>query len=206
MEATVPELVHAASRGDPAAWTNLVKTYMPLVVGVTHRYRLFGQDADDVCQTVWLRLVEHLTDLRDPQALPHWLATTTRNEALRLIMARKRTKPVDPVEGSQVDVQVHDDAEAVVLIAERRQALREALAELAPHQQQLLLLLIADPPLSYAQISGRLGIPIGSIGPTRARCLERLRASNAIRALNVTQRDVKGTGGRNHEFTPARRR
>ena len=206
VEATITELIDAAGRGDHCAWNQIVARYMPLVIGTARKYRLFGQDADDVCQTVWLRLVEHLSDLRDARALPKWLATTTRNEALRFLNARKRTVLVDPIEGSELDTPYElEDVAGAILTAERQQALRDGLAELQPHQRELLLLLVADPPLSYLDISARLSIPIGSIGPTRARCLAKLRTSQAIRSLHSTETENNEIGGNQHDLTRAGR-
>ena len=92
----LPELVAAASAGQPVAWSRLVERFTPLISAVTRRYRLAPSDASDVRQTVWLRLVEHIEDLREPRALPGWIATTTRNEAQRVISARRRVYLVDP--------------------------------------------------------------------------------------------------------------
>src|ERR1700750_3097968 len=96
----VDELVRAARAGDAAAWDALVDRYLPLVTAVIRRLRLSAADADDVNQTVWLRLVEHLDTLREPKALPGWLATTARNEGLRAIRRRGRDLPVDPDGGA----------------------------------------------------------------------------------------------------------
>ncbi len=96
----LPALVSQAREGDQGAWNAIVERYLPLVCGLARRYRLSEADGDDVCQTVWLRLVEKLGDIREPAALPGWIATTTRNECLRVIAGRKRMTPVDPVESS----------------------------------------------------------------------------------------------------------
>ena len=176
----VEELVEAARAGDAAAWDALVDRYLPLVTAVIRRLRLSPADADDVNQTVWLRLVEHLDRLREPRALPGWLATTARNEGLRLIKRRGRDLPVDPAEGAFDTAEDSDPGEALVQDLQSH-ALREAMLELPESRRELLLLLLADPPLSYDVISARLGIPRGSIGPTRARALEQLRGSRALR-------------------------
>ena len=176
----VEELVEAARTGDSAAWDALVDRYLPLVTAVIRRLRLSPADADDVNQTVWLRLVEHLDRLREPRALPGWLATTARNEGLRQIRRRSRDLPVDPGGGTFETAESSDPGEALVEDL-KSHALREAMLELPEARRELLLLLLADPPLSYDEISARLGIPRGSIGPTRARALEQLRSSRALR-------------------------
>ncbi|GAA4082494.1 RNA polymerase sigma factor (sigma-70 family) [Nocardioides kongjuensis] len=157
--------------------------FLPLVDAIIRGHRLSEADGDDVSQTVWLRLVEHLGDLREPAALPGWIRTTTRNECLRLLAARGRVRPVDPQDASGLDAVVDDVAGTDLLAAESRQLLREALAVLPEARRALLLLLLADPPVGYEEISRRLGIPVGSIGPTRARALEQLRRTPALRRL-----------------------
>ncbi len=179
----LPALVSQAREGDQSAWNAIVERYLPLVCGLARRYRLSEADGDDVCQTVWLRLVEKLGDLREPAALPGWIATTTRNECLRVIAGRKRMTPVDPVESSTLAGVTDDLADADLVAAEERQALRDGLASLPDDRRELLLILLTDPPIPYADISERLGIPVGSIGPTRARALEQLRNTPALRAL-----------------------
>ena len=188
---TLAETVAAARDGDHAAWDTLVERYMPLVLGVARRYRLSAEDVADVSQALWLRLVEHLDDIREPRALPGWIVTTTKNEALRLLKARQRTLPVDPQNSfSFNEVADGDDVEGDLMRLERHQALRDGLQELRPKQRTLLRLLLTDPPLSYDDISRRLGIPKGSIGPTRARCLESLRNTTALSAFLRTSDSV----------------
>jgi len=179
-DSPITGLVAAAARGDQDAWNELVERYSPLLVGVIRQYRLTANQLDDVAQTVWLRLVEHLGDLRQPEALPGWIVTTARRESLRMSAAERRLTPFSPLEGVQP---VADTAEPdqELLRAERHQALLGGLAELPTRQRNLLMLLVNDPPLSYAEISERSGIPIGSIGPTRSRALERLRRTQPIK-------------------------
>ena len=186
MDTTDPlaALVHAAREGRQDAWDAIVDRFLPLVGAIIRRHRLSEADGDDVSQTVWLRLVEHLDALREPEALPGWIRTTTRNECLRVLAARGRVQVVDPQEGGSFPDSSSDRAvDDELLAAERRQALREALAELPAGRRDLLLLLLTDPPLAYEEISARLGLPIGSIGPTRARALEQLRRTRALRGL-----------------------
>jgi DNA-directed RNA polymerase specialized sigma24 family protein len=122
--------------------------------------------------------------LRDPAAIPGWLATTTQRECGRAVRATcsQRVAALAP-EIENIPDAAAGMAEQELLIAERHAALREALSDLSPCCQQLIALLIEDPPVSYAQISARLGIPVGSIGPSRRRCLDRLRRHPAIAAL-----------------------
>src|SRR3954452_10887116 len=176
----VEQLVEAARAGDAAAWDALVERYLPLVTAVIRRLRLSASDADDVNQTVWLRLVGHLDGLREAPGLPGWLATTARHEGLRLLKRRGRELVVDPG-GTTFDTpEIHDPGETLVEDL-RSHALREAMLELSEKHRELLLLLLTDPPLSYDDISARLGIPRGSIGPTRSRALAQLRSSRALR-------------------------
>jgi RNA polymerase sigma factor (sigma-70 family) len=150
----------------------------PLVWSICQRYQLSRQDTDDVGQSVWLLLVENIGSLREAAALPGWLATTTRHEVLRVLRVGRRHDHADlPPDG-----QMPGDADAAtveeeLIAAERNAALRAAFAELQQNCHDLLSLLVGDPPMAYADISTRLGIPIGSIGPKRARCLDRLRQS-----------------------------
>jgi RNA polymerase sigma factor (sigma-70 family) len=177
-------LVMRARNGDQYAWAALVERYAPLIWSVCLQYRLDSADASDVGQNVWLRLVDHLNNIRDPAALPGWLATTTRRECHRV----QRTARVSHAARHKPDAEdLPDDQVKIIeqglLEAERQAALREAFAHLPPCCQQLITLLIQDPPLTYADISARLDIPVGSIGPNRRRCLDKLRHHPAIAAL-----------------------
>lgn len=177
------ELVTDAVGGSTAAWNTLITRFAPLVTAMTRRYRLSPSDADDVAQTVWLRLVEHLKDLREPLALPGWIRTTTRNEALRVLSSGNRVEAVDPQSDTRLDSINGDDVATNLLLTERRQAVHAGLAELRGTHRALLLLIFADPPMSQRQISQQLGIPTGSIGPTRGRTLKKLKNTSPLRAL-----------------------
>lgn len=182
----VGELVAAAVHGDQQSWNAIVERYAPLVRSIALRYRLSANDVEDVSQTLWLTLVNHLSDLREPRALPGWITTTTRNLVWRALATQRTTVPVDPSHQESVltlDAVDNGNLDEQLLREERRQAIREGLDELPNAQRQLLLLLAQDPPLPYQEISRRLGIPVGSIGPTRARCMARLRGTTAVRAL-----------------------
>ena len=174
----VAALVAAAAAGDQLAWRDLVDRYSPLLVTVVGRFRLSRAEVEDVAQTVWLRLVEYLGGLKEPQALPSWIITTGRRETIRYLSTRRRT---DPLDTEQMVAELADPADGLEQ-AERHEVLLAGLAELPSRQRELLLLLVEDPAPSYDQISERTGIPVGSIGPTRARALERLRRTPPVRA------------------------
>jgi RNA polymerase sigma factor (sigma-70 family) len=186
---TVSDLVARARAGDAEAWNALVDRFLPLVFAVLSRYRMARSDAEDVNQTVWLRLVEHLDHLRDADALPGWLATTTRREAIRALRARDRQSPRDPLTWPGFEAGTDPEIDDALLVDERRHALREGLEQISPERRELLLLLLHDPPLSYAEISRRMSRPVGWIGPTRARALEELRSTPALRSMLETERD-----------------
>ena len=180
---TVIALVTRAAGSDPTAWDEIVERYAPLVWSICARFQLSNHDREDVAQNVWLLLVEQLGKLREPAALPGWLATTAHRECLRVVTAARKSERL----GTELDdaLQFVDNTiiDEEILMAERNAALRAAFAELPPRCQRLLGMLTSDPPSSYAEISATLQIPMGSIGPKRARCLERLRKSSALADL-----------------------
>ena len=151
-----------ARTGDKQAWDALVERYAPLI---------------------WLRLVDQLDKIRDPAALPGWLAITTRRECGRVLgTARRLRAPVYALDIENFPDGQADPADRELLAAERHAALREAFSHLPPDGQQLIVMLIMDPPVPYAEISARLGIPVGSIGPKRSY-LDKLRRDPAISTL-----------------------
>lgn len=192
---SVVALVTRAAGGDQGAWDEIVERYAPLVWTICCRYRLSQHDTEDVVQTVWLLLVEQLGRLREPAALPGWLATTTSRECLRLVTAARKSQRLRS--GLDDAEQFVDDTviDKEILLAERNAGLRAAFAELPPPCQRLLSMLMRDPPQSYADIHAALGIPVGSIGPQRARCLERMRKSSALIALGEGELQTNGPGG-----------
>jgi RNA polymerase sigma factor (sigma-70 family) len=169
----VAALVRKAAAGDEDSWRELVGEFGGVVGSVTRGYRLRPADAADVAQATWLKLVEHLDDLHDLGRVGPWLATTARRECLRVLRDGRRHVLVGDEEPhhEETDVPV-DDA---LLRAERDLALRRSFSQLRGSDQALLRLLMAEPRLAYEEISTALAMPIGSIGPTRARALERLR-------------------------------
>jgi RNA polymerase sigma factor (sigma-70 family) len=189
----VIDLVCRARDGDRAAWDQIVERYAPLVWSICRQHRLGRPDIDDVGQGVWLRLVEHLPALREPAALPGWIVTTTRRECMRVSRAGQRRErhesplPLDRATGlAQAGRTAAGSPEAELLEIELQAALRDALASLPERCQRLLTLLIADPPLPYAEIGRRLSLPIGSIGPNRSRCLKALRRAPTLATLIET--------------------
>jgi RNA polymerase sigma factor (sigma-70 family) len=179
----VTDLVTRARHGDRKAWDALVERYASLIWSICRRYRLGDDDAEDVGQNVWLTLVDRLEQIRDPAALPGWLVTVTRRECLHILGTRGRLASGYALNAETLPDENARTAEQDLLAAERQAALREAFRALPPADQRLVLLLLEDPPLQYAEISARLGIPIGSIGPNRGRCLDKLRRHPAIAAL-----------------------
>jgi RNA polymerase sigma factor (sigma-70 family) len=180
----VTGLVTRARNGERRAWDALVERYAPLIWSICRRHRLEAADAQDAAQNVWFKLVDQLDKIRDPAALPGWLATTTRRACGRILRTARR--PCDPGHALAAGTIPDDHAQAAeqdLHTAERHAALREAFGQLPPGSQQLLALLIHDPALPYAEISTRLGIPAGSIGPSRLRCPDKLRTRPAITAL-----------------------
>jgi RNA polymerase sigma factor (sigma-70 family) len=192
------ELVPRARGGNDEAWTALVEHFDPLVRAVARGYRLADNDVDDVGQNVWLLLVEHVDRIREPKALPAWLITTARRESLRLIRQQRRATPVDPfVDVPEPESATDDDLDAHLLRLEEARVLQQGLDELPPVQRNLLLLLSSDLMPSYREISAVLMMPVGSIGPTRARGLARLRAIPAVREY-LFPADCPACGDRGH--------
>lgn len=211
----VGALVRRASGGDQAAWDALVERYSSLLWSVARGYRLERADTADAVQVAWLRLVEHLPRLRDPERVGAWLATTVRRECLQIIAARRRSGA--PLDGAALEAMPDDSdpVDARLLAHERNEALRRAFERLPTRCRMLLQVLMADPPPSYQQVSERLATPIGSIGPTRARCLDRLRdilgrqmaeedADEDRVTPDAPPRKAPGTGGRMLDARPNR--
>jgi RNA polymerase sigma factor (sigma-70 family) len=195
-DSSVSALVARVIDGDQEAWNEIIERYSPLVWSICLRYRLSRQDADDVGQGVWLLLIENIGGLREAAALPGWLATTTRRECLRVLRAAHRHDHADlPPEDQLPPEPDAATIEQAVIAAERDAALRAAFAELPQSCHALLSLLMDDPPVSYADISIALGVPVGSIGPTRARCIDRLRRSPHLIAILGEVPSTSKSGG-----------
>jgi RNA polymerase sigma factor (sigma-70 family) len=173
VKADVGELLARVNDGDESAWNELVDRFAGLVWSVARSFRLSAASTDDVVQTVWLRLAEYSSRIREPDRLASWLATATRNEALRVIRGHQRLVPhsdlgdtSEPTSRSIEDIITDDVTLRAVL---------QAFDRLPAADQQLLRLLCTVPPLDYQTIAEILGRSIGSIGPSRARSLDKLR-------------------------------
>lgn len=167
--------VRAAAEGDAAAWHDLVARYNNLVWSVARSFGLGTADAADVVQTTWLRLVERLHTIRDPERVGSWLATTARRECLQVLRRSSRQLPTEDEQQLEPRDPDDDPVDEAVLLSERDRALWQAVDTLPERCRRLLRVLMADPPPSYEEVAAALDMPVGSIGPTRARCLERLR-------------------------------
>lgn len=174
------ELVHRCRTGDDGAWRALVRRYERLVRAVPFRAGLRREESDEVFHETFARLAENIGSLRDPGSVRSWIATTARNLSHDQVRTAARTRqsraPEDRLQ------YVPDRREAPLETLARREShrlVRRALGRLDARSQRLLSLLFCGPhdrPPSYKTVAGCLGVPVGSIGPTRARCLGRLRA------------------------------
>ncbi len=175
-------LVHAARRGNPAAWTALVERFDPALRKTARGYRLSTHDVEDVVQETWALLYAHIGRLREPAAVAGWLATTVRRQALRLLQAQTRERLTDdPDLGESPEL----TPEAVVLADERHAVFMRAVRTLPERQRRVVTLLMAQPNLDYQQLGDLLEMPVGSIGPTRARGLARLERDTELRHLRL---------------------
>ena len=174
------ELVDRARGGDSDAWRQIVEGLQGIVWRAVSGFGLSSEDRKDVFAAAFFRLFERLDTIREPHKLPGWMATTTRNEALTLVRARQRIEPRDTVGDGDAETPAVDQA---LLETELVDALHQALGRMAPACRQLLELLTAEPALSYDEIALVLDMPRGSIGPSRQRCLERLRRSAELSAF-----------------------
>ncbi|MFR9730356.1 RNA polymerase sigma factor [Saccharopolyspora sp. MS10] len=170
-----PDVLERAAAGEAAAWRELVDRNTPVVWAAARAYSPSRADAEDVCQVTWLLLAENLGNLRDPRALPGWLATTARREAIRSAKARHRESPVGWNTGVLDVPDQGDGPEGHALRSVAVTRMWQAFAQLSWRCQQLLRVVAVAPDTSYAQVSQALGMPRGSIGPKKGRCLATLR-------------------------------
>jgi RNA polymerase sigma factor (sigma-70 family) len=176
-EGEVAALVRGAAAGDRGAWEQIVSRYVSLVYAIALQHGIGECNAADVVQITWLQLFRHIDEIRDPSRIGAWLATTARRESLRIVVAQHRYV----LEGEQAVFDVQDrllpPTDERLLTEERGLRVRQAVESLPPSWQSLVRLLMQDPPISYKEIADVLGMPVGSIGPTRRRCISRIRAA-----------------------------
>ena len=173
------DLAQAALAGDQAAWDQLVARLQKVAWRAIAGFDLSPEDRNDAFAGTFFRLYERLGTIREPAKLPGWVATTARNEVLTLLRARRRDLPM-PLEDEHLPP-IEPEPASHLLQLELSEALHRGLARLSAACQQLLQLLTLDPPLSYAEVGDLLDLPHGSIGPTRQRCLDRLRQTPDLR-------------------------
>ncbi len=181
--ATSPALLlERAVRGDANAWTEIICRYGPSVRAIVRTYGLTRDDVADAAQNTWLRLLERAETIRDPDRLIGWLATTARRESLAI--ARRRRIEVSLSARDEDPPSPNASPEAAALDSETHRLLRRATDELPDRGRAVIDTLYFDPARPpYAVIADRLGMPIGSIGPTRARALQILRATLACQGV-----------------------
>ena len=177
-DSELERLVRAAAGGEDAAWSSLMARFSRRLTSLARGYRLNADDVDDVIQTTFVRLLEHIGNVREPKALPGWLETTARRESLRLVRARGRERPMD--EETVCTLLSRESVDTEIVAAETRDEIERALAALPERPGTLLRLLHADSAPSYQEISRATGMAVGSIGPARARALERLRRDETL--------------------------
>jgi RNA polymerase sigma factor (sigma-70 family) len=174
-------LVARCRRGEAAAWQTLVQRYQRLVYAIVRRIGLDEHAAADVFQTVFARLIQHLPRIEDPQRLQAWIVTTAKREALLARRHGQRTLSMTSSGDAQDDTDwdVADEAplpEEALSALQQQNQVRVALDRLDERCRELLLMLFGDgEEIPYTEVAGRLGLPVGSIGPTRSRCLDKLR-------------------------------
>jgi RNA polymerase sigma factor (sigma-70 family) len=177
----VGALVRHAAGGDERAWTLLVHRFETTIHALARRHGLNPADRDEVAQRTWLALVRHIDRLGDHPAIAGWILTTARHECLRILnAARRELLSEEPFAGREP---ASEPVETTLLEAERRDAVRRALDSLPAHERRLMRVLLREPAPSYAEVCAELGIPKGSIGPTRGRCVARMRGDQHLASV-----------------------
>jgi RNA polymerase sigma factor (sigma-70 family) len=183
-DTSVGQLIAGARCGDQACWDALVERFASLIWTVARGFRMSPADSADISQTTWLRLAEHLERLQEPDRVGAWLVTTTRRECLR----RRRIQNRHVLVGDKPEPAARvPDVDIRVLVDERDTALWRCIGQLPERSRALIAMLVADPPIAYADIADALDMPVGSIGPTRARLLTTLRRQ--VEAAGITPAD-----------------
>jgi len=170
----VSTMVCRAAAGDESAWEELVGQYNGLLLSIAKAFRLTSEEAADAAQTTWLRLVQHIDRLREPEKVCGWLSSTMRHECTRVVRQRRREQLIDDWTGWSIGDD-GDSIDADLLLAERNALLWQVVDRLPARQRQLLHALSTSATPSYNQVSVQLSMAVGTIGPTRARAVRRLR-------------------------------
>jgi RNA polymerase sigma factor (sigma-70 family) len=172
-----PELVGRIRKGDDAAWRDLIDQYEPMLRWFSRQFRLSAEEADDLVQLTWLRCLEHIGQLTHDDRFCGWLATICRHEAIRLATKRGREVPLDGPDVTRLADSRCQESDPFAELARRdeRDSVRRAITALPRRQRAVLAALMRPEERSYHDLSHRLGLPVGSIGPTRQRALSRLR-------------------------------
>jgi RNA polymerase sigma factor (sigma-70 family) len=172
--ARIADLLDAARGGSEDALGQITAELSPMLWHVARAAGLGADDAEDVVQTTWERLLSHLADIRVPQALIGWLVVTTKHEAWRIRSSSRRQRPADQEWLTAIPDHAAGAEEQIVL-DEQQRALWRAVGRLSAQCQELLRIVAFIPRPDYQSVSAALGMPVGSIGPTRGRCLEKIR-------------------------------
>ncbi len=193
----LPDCLARSAQGDQSAWSSLVERFTPLLWAVARAHRLSDSDAADAVQGTWLRLVENLGRIREPERVGAWLSTTCRRECLAILRRSSREVPVD--HDRVIDLTPDPDAavDTALIQQERDARLWSVFDGLNDPCRRLLRVLMTDPPPAYDEVSASLGMPIGSIGPTRGRCLNKLYELAVAAGISREDLDsVSETGSR----------
>jgi RNA polymerase sigma factor (sigma-70 family) len=176
-------LVAGAAAGDRAAWEALVARFQPRLLRVARSYGLNRDEAQDAVQETWIRLMRGIAGVREPRAVLGWLTTTVRRESVRILIRGRREQPTDEELGADVASDAYPDPDAHLQAEARRAELTRALDRLSPSHRRLMRALFSDTAKSYEEIADQLGMPVGSIGPIRGRCLAKLRLDTRLKDL-----------------------
>jgi RNA polymerase sigma factor (sigma-70 family) len=172
---TDTELVNMCLNGDALAWEALIMRYRRFIYSIPVKFGFQAVDAADIFQTVCLKLLEHLHEVKDESKINAWLSTTTTRQCLSTLANRHRETPT-PDEEFEEPLDPSMNLEEIQVLSEAQQDIRDCIQDLPPRCRSLIDMLYFDPrSLSYQEISQSLEIPVASIGPNRARCLERLK-------------------------------
>jgi RNA polymerase sigma factor (sigma-70 family) len=178
------ELVSRIRARDESVWRDMSGQYEPLLRSIARQSRLSPEDTDDIVQLTWLRCLEHLDQLTDPEKLGGWLATICRRECIRLATKGRRELPLGGPDLARLIGADHDDDPYVkVVVHDQHNRLHHAISALPERQKMLLIELLRQEGQSYLDLSRRLGLPVGSIGPTRQRAVTRLRLDPRLAGL-----------------------